>query len=79
MAEHFKSHVNAPMLPLQLDGVLRLPQVLQAIGVSRSTLYTMIRDGSFPAPLHLGARSRGWLKSEVTAWIASRVQSRAAA
>ena len=55
------------------DPMLRLPDVLVAIGVGRSTLYALVKKGQFPAPVHLTTRCRGWKKSHVDGWIASRV------
>jgi prophage regulatory protein len=52
--------------------VLRLPQVKQKIGKSRSAIYHDISQGTFPKPIRLGARSVGWLESEVEAWIQSK-------
>ncbi|MCB1943977.1 MAG: AlpA family transcriptional regulator, partial [Candidatus Accumulibacter sp.] len=42
-------------------------------GLSRSTIYLRIADGSFPRPVSLGPRAVGWLESEVDDWLASRV------
>lgn len=52
---------------------LRLPQVRQRIGLSRSSLYAKIQRGEFPAPVNLGARAVGWVESEVDRWIADRI------
>ena len=54
------------MLP---DTILRLPAVKDATGLSRSTIYERVRQGTFPAPVPLGAKAVGWLESEVGAWI----------
>jgi prophage regulatory protein len=53
---------------------LRRPQVQQRTGLSRTTLYEYIKDGEFPAPVHIGARAVGWLESEVSDWIHARVK-----
>ncbi|MEZ5490253.1 MAG: AlpA family phage regulatory protein [Gammaproteobacteria bacterium] len=45
------------------------PEVRARIGISRSTLYRKIQEGTFPAPISLGGRATGWLDHEVTAWI----------
>jgi prophage regulatory protein len=55
------------------DVVLRLPEVLRLIGLSRSTLYSMIAAGSFPASIQLGPRARGWLRSSVLGWLDERI------
>jgi len=46
--------------------------VLAKTGLSRSTLYTYIAAGTFPAQRRLGKRRVAWLASEVKAWICSR-------
>jgi prophage regulatory protein len=48
---------------------LRLPQVKQRVGLSRSSIYARIHNGEFPAPISLGGRSVGWLSHEVEDWI----------
>ena len=52
--------------------ILRLPEVLRLIGVSRSTLHAMRKAGVFPAPDMLGPRSVGWPRWVVVRWLASR-------
>ena len=54
--------------------ILRLPQVEQRTGLSRSTLYQYMKDGYFPKTVPLGPRAVGWLESDVSDWIATRVQ-----
>lgn len=52
--------------------ILRLPDVLQLVGLSKSSIYALMKAGQFPQPIHLGARAVGWLLSAVQAWIDSR-------
>jgi prophage regulatory protein len=54
------------------DRILRLPDVKARTGLSRSSIYTYIKDGKFPHHIALGERSVGWYESEVDAWVASR-------
>ena len=54
------------------DNILRRPRVTDKTGLSRSTLYEAIKRGEFPAQVKLGARSVGWLESDIEAWIAAR-------
>ena len=58
------------------DPVLRLPAVQALAGVKRSFIYERMAAGRFPRSFPLGPRARGWLKSEVDAWIAARVAER---
>jgi prophage regulatory protein len=57
------------------QAILRLPQVLQRTGISRSTIYGKIKAGTFPAPISLGARAVGFLNTEIDMWIESCVAS----
>ncbi|AVX13416.1 helix-turn-helix transcriptional regulator [Stutzerimonas stutzeri] len=56
--------------------VLRLNAVVLATGLARSTIYKLIGLGEFPKPVPLTRRSVGWIESEVTAWIQSRIEAR---
>ena len=53
--------------------ILRLPQVKTLVGLSKSTLYARIAEGSFPAPISLGGRSVGWIEGEVHCWLAGQI------
>jgi prophage regulatory protein len=57
------------------DTVLRFPRVRERVGgLSKSWIYQEITEGRFPMPIKLGGRAVGWLESEVTAWLISRVE-----
>ncbi len=59
--------------------IQRLPTVTARTGLPRSSIYRKISRGEFPKPIALGARSVGWLSSDIDAWIASQIeQSRSA-
>ena len=65
-----------------LDDVtfIRLPEVKAVTGLSKTTIYELIRGKDFPAPVRLGPRVVAWVKSEVRQWAVGRVQaSRSAA
>ena len=55
-----------------MSGILRLPAVLELTGLSRTTIWRMVKRGEFPQPVALGARARGWRASEVQEWMNSR-------
>jgi prophage regulatory protein len=56
--------------------ILRLPAVKARTGLSRSTIYLRIQEGSFPAPISLGGgRAVGWVESEVQTWLEQRIES----
>jgi prophage regulatory protein len=54
---------------------MRLPEVKAVTGLSKSSLYALIKEKSFPAPVRLGARAVAWVKSEVRQWAAERVHA----
>ena len=54
------------------DRLLRLSEVLARCGLSRSSLYRMMRDGSFPEPLKVGVRAVRWRESEIEVWLETR-------
>ncbi len=56
--------------------LLRLPQVCSLCGLKRSSIYRMIAEGTFPAPVPIGQRARAWSSSELSAWISARIAAR---
>jgi prophage regulatory protein len=75
---------NTRMEKVMANSILRLPEVKTRVGLSRSSIYLRVADGSFPRPISLGARAVGWVESDVEDWIyrkiaASRTNSPATA
>ncbi len=69
-----------PMTTSAPSTVLRLPAVRMRVGISRTSIYQRMSEGTFPKPIHLGPKSVGWLEHEVDAWLADCIaQSRPAA
>ena len=66
------------MQTMQTQQVVRLPEVINMVGMSKGSIYNFIKDGTFPAPIKLGPKASGWLVSEVQNWIAERVSARPA-
>ena len=52
----------------QPDRILRLKAVLAATGLSRTTLYRRMQDGTFPENVQISTRCVGWRESAITAW-----------
>jgi prophage regulatory protein len=59
------------------DRILRLPAVLDRTGLSRSTLYRKIQEGTFPKQIALGVRTAGWRESAVSRWMQNPMSFRA--
>ena len=56
--------------------ILRLPTVKAITGLSRSTIYLRMSEGSFQRQVNLGSRAVGWLASEIDHWIEEKLASR---
>ena len=55
------------------DRILRLKAVLDRTGLSRSTLYRKVEDGTFPGQVQIAARCVGWRESAVIEWIGNPI------
>lgn len=55
--------------------ILRLPAVKARTGLSRSTIYLRIAEGSFPKPVSLGGRAVGWVEAEVNDWLTQQIKA----
>jgi prophage regulatory protein len=53
------------------ERLLRLPELVRTIGVSRATIYRYIDCGRLPPPVKLSTRCIAWRASEITAWMAA--------
>lgn len=51
------------------DRILRLPTVLNRTGLSRSTLYRKVQDGTFPKQIPISTRCAGWRESAINEWM----------
>jgi len=54
---------------------LRLPQVKQTTGLSKSTIYARIAEGTFPKQIPIGPRLVVWVESDIQNWIAPQVSA----
>ena len=53
--------------------ILRLPEVMEKVGLCRASIYVQIKSSSFPKQISLGARAVGWLEHEIEAWLIARI------
>jgi len=51
---------------------LRLPLVLRRTGLGRSTIYRLVTERKFPAPVKLAGRADGWRATDLDRWSADR-------
>jgi prophage regulatory protein len=55
--------------------LLRLPQVKASTGLSKSSIYTRIAEGTFPKQIPLGPRLVVWVESDIQNWISEQVSA----
>lgn len=49
--------------------IIRLPEVKNKTGLSRSSIYLRISKGEFPQSIALGGRAVGWLEEDINQWL----------
>lgn len=55
----------------QPDRIVRLKTVLARTGLSRSTIYRKIAEGTFPAQIKISTNGAGWKESDINRWVAN--------
>ena len=54
----------------QPDRIIRFDTVRTRTGLSRSTIYRKIAEGTFPAQLKISTNGAGWRESDINRWVA---------
>jgi prophage regulatory protein len=62
---------DGTLLVTNPEGIIRLRPVLDRTGLSRTTLYRKIGDGTFPRQVPISVHGAGWYESAVNRWIAN--------
>lgn len=52
--------------------ILRPREVATLVGLSRQTIWRLVRSGEFPAPIQLTRKSIGWKENHVMDWLERR-------
>jgi prophage regulatory protein len=55
------------------DRIIRLKTVINRSGLSRSTVYRKINEGTFPPRVKVSLNGVGWRESELNRWISDPV------
>ena len=58
------------------DRIIRLKTVLSRTGLSRSTIYRKINEGTFPTQIRISINGAGWRESDINRWVADPVSWR---
>ena len=54
---------------LEPDRIIRSRTVLARTGLSRSTMYRKIAEGTFPAQIKISVNGAGWHESDINRWV----------
>lgn len=57
------------------ERLLALANVEELTGLKKTSLYGLIKQGAFPAPVRLTRRASRWPASQVQAWIMDRIKA----
>lgn len=55
--------------------VIRLPEVKQRTGLSRSSIYRLMAEARFPQSCKLGERIIAWVEVDIDSWFAEKIAS----
>ena len=55
------------------DRIIRMETVRARTGLSRSTIYRKIKEGTFPPQLRISSHGAGWRESDINSWVANPV------
>ncbi len=56
----------------QAAPLMRMPTVIRWTGLARSTIYRLIAEEKFPAPVLLATRAVAWRRSDLERWSEAR-------
>ncbi len=60
------------------EKLIRIREVMERTGLSRTVLYRKIQHDDFPKPIRITARCVAWREIEIDEWINARITARAA-
>lgn len=72
-AQSMNEYVGATIMQ---NRIMKLAEVMEATGLSRSSIYRRMKNKSFPLAVSLGGKAVGWPKSEIEQWILERIAER---
>jgi len=55
-----------------MDRLISEKSIVSLLGISRTTVWRMVRAGEFPRPRAVSENRKAWLESEVSEWVNAR-------
>jgi prophage regulatory protein len=56
--------------------LLRSPEVERRTGLSKASIYNLIRKGEFPKPVKISERAIGWVEEEIERYVEGKINAR---
>ena len=56
--------------------IIKIKEVLEFCCISRSTVYRLIEEDKFPAPVRLSKQCRAWRIKDIEDWLESRMKNK---
>ena len=63
---------NTSVVDVQSAPLMRMPTVVRWTGLARSTIYRLIAEQKFPAPVVLATRAVAWRRADLERWSEGR-------
>lgn len=57
---------------MELQRIIRRPEVIKMTGLSGTTLWRLEKEGNFPKKIKLSQKIVGWSETEIQRWIEDR-------
>ena len=58
-----------------MSNLLTRREVESRFGISKTTIYRLMRSGEFPEPVRVGVRAVRWPEAEIAEWLKGRPRS----
>ena len=53
--------------------IYRLPQTEAYLGLKKTSVYKLVKEGKLKSPIRLGLRASGWLKSDLDEFLEQQI------
>ncbi len=55
------------------ETLIRLPEVVRLTGLSKPSIYRLVKENQFPKQVKLSSRAVAWRMTDISTWIESRI------
>ncbi len=59
----------------EYEKFIRLSEVIKRTGISRSSIYRLVKKNNFPAPVRISEKTIAFIEREVNDWIGNLINS----